>query len=321
MVATLTPNSPLTQGRDRTRQPLKPSPKGNGKLLAILAVIALIAVGLFRVTHGAPKTITYKVVASARDLPAGVRLSYTMLKFMEVPKEFATKDMTGSLNDVVERETRTFIPAGEPIRSNMVFHSTNGLAPNLFADERAITLQLDDDEMLDHTVRPDDRVDILVVSSSENKKYTKTICQSARVLIASNKAQGLAHRGSNAGANKITLAVAPFMTERLAEAAEVGKIRLVLRNPHAGAGEGLIGSEPADLLPAIALRPSITQSVATVSTQGVPANLPAPPPAPDAVSSLSQLGQALGDTVAAPIEWAVQVISGSHKETVSVPSR
>lgn len=318
MVSMITPGATVAPKREKAPLPLKSSRPNSSpwRVVAVVVILLLCLSGLWRATHNTVRRPMAKVVTVARDLPPGVRVSFPMLRFMDIPKKLVTQEMVTSLDDIVDHETRTFIPAGEPIRSAMFFHGHAGIPSNLAPNERSITLQLNDDAMVDHCLRPDDRVDVLVTSSKENKKYTKTVCQSARVLICTPKEQLLARQMSSIGSNKVTLAVTADMAEMLTEAAEVGKIRLVLRSSASAASTAFAadGADPDDLLPASA---RVTQSQQEAEGAAAAQHQLLPPPPTANTSSVLQESEPVPPP--GPLQWMVEIISGSHKETVSVP--
>lgn len=298
---------------DKTQQQAKPAAKKSNPLLMVIAiaVVLLLASGLFRMLHKPNKGQWVEVVAARGDIPAGCTLGITNVTFTSVPKQFCSSDMIVSLNNATGRVTRSFIPAGEPIKNFMVFQGHESLSGNLETHERAITLKLDDDALVDHAIMPDDRVDILVVSTKNDKKYTKTICQAVRVLMTSSRDELIRHHGSNN--NKITLALTPDMAEIVNEAAETGKIRLALRSRLSRIEQKLAGVGPDQLFPAAALEsPSTAGANNTIAEISQP-QLP-PPPGLSPV----ELQPAAPPN---PIQWMVEVISGNHKDTYAVPQQ
>jgi Flp pilus assembly protein CpaB len=252
-----------------------------------------------------------------------------MLRYINVPAELVSRDMSTSLNTIAEHECRTFLAAGEPIRKSYLFSHADGIAANLTSDERAITLQLNEDELLDHALIPDDLVDVIAVSNKDGKRYAKTICQKARVLIAASKAQILARHVGGAS-NKVTLAVSPAMAELVSEAADEGKIRLVLRGRYNRFEEVLSGAGPNELLPASVVEEAAmkeaeikaakdkaadkAQQSALLAAEPKFIRLPPPPPAPSQTDDLPK------PPPKPPFEWVVQMFSGNKKEQVSVPT-
>ncbi len=314
MTSATAPNVAPVLVWDKTNPQLKPAGKKSNPMLviAMIAIVALALSGLWRTFHTPAPTKYVQVMAAGRDIPAGVRVGITMVHFLDVPKRYVTKDMITSLNDVSDRVTNTFIPAGNPIKSYMVLPGHDGLSLDFSVDERAITLQLDDDALVDHSIQPEDRVDILVVSTKDSKKFTKTICQAVRVLITVPKEQALSRLSNGVANNKITLAVTPDQAEALTEAVETGKIRLVLRNRLSRVQQTLAGSEPGALLPDSATPPVPAQPH---SSAPVTATLPPPPP-PIANLELPPMREATS-----PLQWIVEAFSGAHKESYGVPAK
>jgi Flp pilus assembly protein CpaB len=293
---------------DKTQAPTKVAPQKRNPLLpvAAVAIVLLAASGMWRIFHHPANTETVKVIVAGKDLPAGLRLGFTNLRFLDVPRQFVTSDMVTSLNDLSGRLTRGFIPVGEPVKLAMLLPKQEGLSFNLENHERAITLELDDGALVGHSILPDDRVDVLVVTSKDSKKYTKTICQNVRVLMSTSREQTLA-RHSNTNANsEITLAVTPDSGEAVTEAMEVGKIRLLLRNRLSRVQAHLTGSTLADLLPA---------SATNVILPNPPTLPDLPPPKPVAQPPQQDLQPAN------PLQWMVEVFTGNHKESYGVPER
>jgi len=325
MAAPSTPSAASSLSWEKAIQVTKPTRIGNRKkgnpllIIAVIAMVILAISGIWRSTHQVAQVKMMKVVSPRRDTGAGVRLAFMSLSYLDIPKEFVTADMVTSLNDADNHLTRVFVPAGEPLRKTMLFQTGQVLSQTLDSNERAITLKLDDDELVDHTIAPDDLVDVVVVSSKDNQKYAKTICQGARVIMAVSRDQAVARNlGSNN--NKITLAVSPTMAESISEASEVGKIRLVLRNRLCLQKSPLSGSEPKDLLPALAYK-----NDKEVSKQSTLAFTPLPPKdltPPPLFSLPPQPSSSATDEIGGPnpLQWMVQVFSGSKKETVGVPT-
>jgi Flp pilus assembly protein CpaB len=297
---------------EKAQQQLKTGNKKTNPLLTIGigALVLLGLAGMWRMAHQKPAMKFVEVVVAKRDIPAGVRLGFTKVSFLQVPKQYITADMITSLNDVSGRITRTYVPAGEPIQAFMLFSGHNGLSASLETDQRAMTLQLDDDALVDHSIQPDDRVDLLVVSSCHSKKYTKTICQDVPVLMTSPREQALAH-GLNVPTNKITLAVMPYQSELITEGIETGKIRLVLRSRLSRVEQNLKGASPDDVLPAAAKTPD-TAPMPTAKLETKAQLLPLPPPPTMDVNN---------EPPAGPLQWMVEVFMGSKKETYGVPEK
>ncbi len=315
MAAPTAPNLAAVTSWDKSVSQLKPARKKNNSLtlIAVVAIVLLAVSGVWRATHQAAPGQFVQVVAPRRDLPPGTRLGFMSVSFLAVPKCFATKDMITSLNDIDGRVTRSFLSGGEPITIDMLFPGHDGLSLNLETHERAITLALSDDAAVDHAIAPDDRVDVLAVSAKDGKRFTKTICQDARVLMAVPKEATLGRSNQSAN-NLITLAVTPDLAEAITEAAETGKIRFVLRNRLSRVEQQLNGASLDDLLPAVAKTDKIIATkAAREAAAGRVAALP-PPPIPPQIELDTEPG-------AGPLQWMVDIFAGSHKERVGVPQQ
>lgn len=311
MAATLAPHAAPPLSWDKAPTALKSKRKKSNPLLpiAVAAIVALGGSGIWRATHSAPRSATVMVLTAKRDLPAGAKLGFTTVQYLSVPKQFATPDMVTSLSAAADRITKAYIPQGEPIKSSMLFSNRDGLSGNLENDERAITLKLNDDELVDHAIFPEDRVDVLAVSSKDGEKFTKTICQGARVLMCAAKDQVFA-KGASSSTNTITLALTPDAAEAVTEAVEVGKIRLALRNRLSRSDQHLSGVEPADLLPAKATAETAFKSKLQPEAPILPPPLPQPATVAIPTPPLE---------TPAPLRWMVEIFSGSHRESLDVP--
>jgi len=303
---------------DKGKPPVKASSKKSNPLasLALIAMVVLAGSGLWRMFHTQPTTAMVKVLTPNHDISAGTTLQFMTVKYMDIPKKLATRDMMTSLNDINGRMARSFMPANEPITTDKLFPTQRGISGALENDERAITVQLRDDALVDHTIQPDDRVDILAITTAKDgKRYTKTICQSVKVLMAAPKEQALFKR--DGPTDMVTLAVIPSVGEAITEALEVGKLRLVLRNRLARAPQVLTGVGPDDLLPSFANKP-VDAPVSNSNNYGDNTKMSLPPPPSLANLPMPSLPP-IEDTY--PAKWIVEMLSGNHKELVDVPPR
>ena len=195
-----------------------------------------------------------------------------------------------------------------------LFAQKNSLSSNLETHEVALSLKLDDEAMVDHNIACGDSVDVLATMTKDGKRFTKTVCQDVRVLLANSKAAVESRNLKNSDQSRLTLAVTPNQAELITEATESGKIRLNLRSKLSRRISHLAGVAEEDLLPASALIPKKVEAMKPPSLLGN--FVPAPPPSPNfAVPDLPAAPVA----VRAPLEWVVEVFSGNHKENYSVP--
>lgn len=310
----------LNRGRSLNTLPAGPNKGMNPVALMLLAVVVLllmIGIGKSLFKPAATNDVI-KVVGAAADLPAGCKLSFTSLHYIEMPKKYYSPDMVTSNELVVGRVTKLFVPAGEPITNDSLLPGKGTLSSTFETNERAMTLKLDDEALIDHNVFPNDCVDVLCTSTKDGKKFTKTICQQVRVLMSTTKDATVGNRVRSNDQNRITLAVTPEQGELLAEAVEVGKVRLVLRSKLSRVSSHLGGVSEEDLLPARALA-AVAKATKPLTNalnhnQFNPFQFLNPPAAPKL-----PLPQASAPPPN-PIEWIVEVFSGAKKESYAFPN-
>ena len=283
-------------------------------LLMLFTMLALVAVGIFRSTHtvAAPTTVT--IVAAGEDLAPGSRLNFRNLHYIEMPKRYYCDEMFTSSEQVVGYLTKVYLPTGEPVTKDSLFSTKNSFAPNVETNERAITLKLDDEALVDHEIYPGDSIDVIVTcTGKDGKRSTKTACQDVRVLLSTTK-EAQASKTLNTSFNKITLAATPQQAELLAEAQETGKIKLTLRNRLSRISPKLAGVIENDLLPARALT---TQTAAAVPVAAKAQTKAAVAPE----KKFAGIWRLLSDLPAPPppVQWVVEMFTGPRRDVVAVP--
>jgi pilus assembly protein CpaB len=305
-------------GKDRKINRAAGPKKGKApNVVILLAIVLLLAIGITRMSSQPQETPGVTVVAAAKDVPAGYCLRFRDLHQLVVPKAYYRNDMATDYSQLVGRTTNTFIAMGEPIMDRDLLPKTNSVAQTLAPNQRAIALKLAGEYNVDNAAQAGDLVDVLSTTTGPNgKKYTKTICQNVSVLLSPSKDIALSDRLRGPEQDKVTLAVSPEQAERISEAVEVGKIRLVLRSPSNHATVVLAGADERDLLPHDALRQTPPTMKLQDESSDRAAALP-PPPLPLNLPAAPQLPsvEQVTDAIAAPAKWVVEVFQGPKKET------
>jgi Flp pilus assembly protein CpaB len=273
-----------------------------------------------------------QIVGAGQDIFPGTRISFQDLHYVIVPDSYYSEDMFTKTNMLVGRVANTYIGKGEPIVSANLFAGKDGIAQRIENHERAITLKLDDYALVDHSINSGDKVDVIVTSTLDGKKYSKTVCQSVPVLFSYPR-EAL-HSSSLRGqeSSRITLAVTSQQAELLALAEESGKIKLVLRNRLSSELPHLIGYGESDLLPSKALEAKEHLKLAaegrglSVPHDGVNSNLMPPPPLSSGLLDIPAPSVSIPpsiDAALAPIgktaRWVVEVFSGSKRDLYEIP--
>ena len=297
--------------------------RGNAmRNLMLGTLLILLIVGGIKMMSGHKNSgsETVQVVAAKQDIAPGTRLSLTSLHYLVIPKAYVSSGMFSSYTQLAGKTTSNFVHKGEPFSKSDLLPASS-LSDMLSADERAITLKLDPEMLLDHELGTGDRVDVLVSSTSDNERYTRTICQNLRVLLAVPKAMMQSNAGRSNDANKVTLAANASECEKLNQAADTGKLRLLLRSIAAKPAEVyLTGADQRDVLPPFALKELAEKNLQPVAAASIPAAPPAvtaqasafPPPPPIEEAS---------NAAASPAQWLVEMFSGSKREAYAVPTR
>lgn len=320
MAPLMTPETGTLFNRNRVQSPAATKKVPPIRIILLVAVIVLVVLGAARMVGGSAKQpeATVRVVAAGEDLPPGCRVGFTSLHYTQLPKEYFSEEMFTSYRQLVGSTTRNFVRKGEPITGHALLPLRQTLAGMIGSESRAVTLKLDPDAAVDNAVEPGDRVDVLVTVSKESKRFTRTICQNLEVLLSTPREMLLVDRFRGAEAGKVTLSASPEDAERLTEALESGRLRLVLRNRANIRQSGLTGASEKDILPADALKavvPSMSPPPVRSSWRD-PLAVFAPPPPPAPPVPVSE-----AVTTPDPVKWIVEVVSGSKKESCEVPSR
>jgi len=300
-------------GQDRAFLPGQPRKKSSSPVLLVLVLVALVGVGVARVAmQGKQDVPRVKVVAAAVDIPAGARLGYANLRYMDLPRPYWTPQMVSSTHLLAGRCARQYLSKAEPILTTQVLPAREGVSSLLAANERAVTLRLPEESMVEHALEPGDLVDVMFTASYKAKKYTRLICQRARVLLTMSRRAETSTRSNAGDASVITLAVSKGEAELISHAVESGKLKLVLRNR----------DDREELTPETIKDSSIFSWAPEVEDQGPavgsPALLPAPPPPPPPAPQ--QAEQETGALPTRPV-WSLEVFKGGNKEIVTFPLR
>lgn len=314
-------------GRDRLpAKSVSPRPFNLVPVLIALVVILVLVAAARSFAPRAAVAKTVQIVGAGEDIFPGTRITFHDLHYVIVPDSYYSDDMFTKTNLLVGRVANTYIGKGEPIVSANLFAGKDGIAQRIENHERAITLKLDDYALVDHSINSGDKVDVIVTSTLDGKKYSKTVCQSLPVLFSYPR-EAL-HSSSLRGqeSSRITLAVTSQQAELLALAEESGKIKLALRNRLSSELPHLVGYGESDLLPSKALEEKDRFKLATEGhlVSALSSALTPPPPlsaglldmpAPPLPTSIDAALAPIGRTA----RWVVEVFSGSKRDLYEIP--
>jgi pilus assembly protein CpaB len=200
------------------------------------------------------------IFVAAKDISLSERLSSEMLKLESWPKDKVPLGAVTKIEDVEGCRTRTKLYAGEPILEKKLYSKGTSLQgdsviiPNNY---RVVSVKVDNVSGGPGLVMPGDRVDVLVhllrnASQDIQETTTRTILQNIKVFAVNDVVDIEQQKDSKdkekMSAKTISLLVTPSQAATLTLASEMGKVRLIMRNPEdeSTSVEGV--SKPSDLL-------------------------------------------------------------------------
>jgi Flp pilus assembly protein CpaB len=257
--------------------------------LILAGVSAIVAAGAWKFFSQPSAEKMVDVVVIREGLPAGSRLTYDAIGFREIPEKNYSERMFKSIDHLVGRFSKENLIARDPVLTSDLLPEGETPDRQIPTGYRTITLNLQADGLVDFSVRPGDHVDVIAITASAGKKYSKVVCQDVLVVAAMPKERALTDDDNPARWQKATLQADADSVETLAEAAETSKLRLVLRNPNDHAFVISNGKDERDLLPSQALvpppqaKPLAPQAVPPPVVKAPPLAVlppPAPPPLP-----------------------------------------
>jgi pilus assembly protein CpaB len=175
-----------------------------------------------------------QIAVAAIDLPLATTLKAEHLQMVSWPKNARPPGTFGDPKELIGRVLVTRLVKSEPFMDSKLAarEAGGGLAALIPANMRAAAVRVDDVVGVAGFIHPEDRVDVLVTLRPQNgEPHAKVILQNVKVLAVGkqldvdekNKAKALA-------VTVATLLVTPEQSEKLALAANQGKLLLTLRS-------------------------------------------------------------------------------------------
>lgn len=226
-------------------------------LLAILAAVVLQK-GLSRDLEAkATLEEPVEVVAAERDILPGTPLVREDIEPLSIPrKALAPSTVTSEhgttlLGQALVRPRRK----GEQLSWFDVAEHGRGLASAVPPGERAVTLGVNDRSGLSGMLKPNDRVDVLFLSTQTalregggDRSFARVLLPNVTVLAVGTRTGLDSTPAEEAAYGTVTLACAPEEAAALALAQSRGELVLVLRNPEDHAATAPVVLEETDLV-------------------------------------------------------------------------
>jgi len=209
-------------------------------------------------TSAAPTGETESIFVALKDIGLGEILTAQDLKLEPWPKDKVPPGALSRIEDVEGRRTKTKIFAGEPILDKKLFgkgvaeQGPDALIPKGY---RVVAVKVDQVSGTAGMILPGSRVDVLVhlvrnPTRGIPETTTRVILQDLKVFAVNDRVtlepeEGEGH--TSIKATTVSLLVTPEQAAKLALAAELGKLRLVLRSPEDDAQASQIEATPSEL--------------------------------------------------------------------------
>lgn len=209
------------------------------KVLIIFGIAFLSALALTWFLHAktrGPKTEKQvRVLAAARDLPAGTRIRKTDLKLVSVSQTNVPKGAISDPKNALDRAVLFPLNANEFVTSARLssLAGADGIPATIEPGKRAISVPITDTSGVSGLIQPRSRVDVLFTrTGSAAEASTVTVLQDVEVLAIGRVTQvGQTVDARAPRAPAATLLVTPEEARKLELAKNQGKISLALRNP------------------------------------------------------------------------------------------
>ncbi|MFN7905943.1 MAG: Flp pilus assembly protein CpaB [Pseudobdellovibrionaceae bacterium] len=236
---------------------------------------------------------TESVLVARKDINEMQSIFENMVEVKNIPKEFVSVDALRSMNDLGNQVAAIPIKAGQQLTKNMLLlpGTDTGIAMQISAGNRAITIPIDEVRGIAKLIRPGDRIDVVasvdVGKGSNQRRESKYLMQAKTVIATGVSILNNIPRISELDANgrsltqtslvgdskysTITIEVNPKEAQDLTYllSTSPGNIFLLLRNPNdrevkpqmaSSTAESVLGnalmpvadSQPAPMIPAFA---------------------------------------------------------------------
>ncbi|MBI3696465.1 MAG: Flp pilus assembly protein CpaB [Acidobacteria bacterium] len=217
----------------------------NRSRLVAMFVVALLIAGAasmlvlikLKQSARASASSTYRVVALARDLELGSKLTAEDVKLVEWSGGSLPQGAVTDVSKAVGRAILYPMFRDEAILEGKLapVGAGAGMAAVIPEGMRAVSIRVDDVVAVAGFVGPSTRVDVLLTGNPSrtqqgSESLTKTILENVQVLAAGQKFHPDA-QGKPEAVNVVTLLCTPEDAAKVTLAASEGRIQLVLRNP------------------------------------------------------------------------------------------
>ncbi|MDT8342499.1 MAG: Flp pilus assembly protein CpaB [Longimicrobiales bacterium] len=179
-----------------------------------------------------PEVTTRPVVVAARDVPLGTKLAETDVQVIQWPANALPAGIATSPSEVLGRSVLGAMATNEPVlASKLADTGLHGMIPLIPAGMRALSVRVDEVVGVAGFVTPQTRVDVILIMQPPGQRESvgKVILQNIQALAA-NQQITQTEGGEPLVSTVVTVLVTPEQAEKLALAANEGRIQMTLRN-------------------------------------------------------------------------------------------
>ncbi|HZG84286.1 Flp pilus assembly protein CpaB [Paenibacillus sp.] len=237
----------------------------NTKTIMLLAIVMglFTTLAFYKYTEGKSTALAaeepyVEVFAAKAPIPRNQKITPDLVEKISVPQNMLLPSAVTDLADIEGKFATTDLEQGEQILQHRVRSQTEEaekLNRKITEGYRAVSVAVDYVQSVSNLVRPEDRVDILYVKHPAEPGKTpgpaKVLLKNVRVLavgqaLTEEASEGDSEHTNNAGVDAgsggaysaVTVELQPEETMTLVDAAETGKLQLILRSKIAGTKEG-----------------------------------------------------------------------------------
>ncbi len=171
-----------------------------------------------------------EVLVAAEKIEAGTPLEPTLFRKESRPSISLSPTSIRTYDELKGAYAAAFIAAGQPLLSEYVTlrRPVNPIAQVIPDGYRAVTMGVDETTSVEGWARSGAKVDVLLVSSVNNKPTGTVIVQNAKVLSGGGTEQR-SDSGKTVEANTVTLLVTADEATKMQLAQSAGHLSLILR--------------------------------------------------------------------------------------------
>jgi pilus assembly protein CpaB len=222
----------------------------------LLASIGISQVMANRNQAAAPTVETDRILVANKDIKINEPLSDKNVQAEDWPKEKIPPDAVRDIKELDGQRAGGNILVGEPIRKAKF--AVDKRIEEIPHGYRVVAVQADAVSATGNLLQPGDRVDIVVSvkhagPQQQQEQVAKTILQNVRVFAINEQwrpSEGKDKSDDSITAKTVSLLVTPDEAETISLASDLGRIRLVLRNPDDEQVADTSGSAENELLQA-----------------------------------------------------------------------